>query len=80
MSTVCHVRLTDEDVKTLDQLARALGADRSKLIRRAVKAFLAEYTGEPNLHKINEDVKDLMSRMAKVETILNGLQHRDHSP
>lgn len=38
MSTVLTVRLSDEDVASLDQLSRTTGKSRSELVRDAIRA------------------------------------------
>lgn len=62
--SIVHSRLDGKDVKALDQLARAKGSSRSTEIRAAVKMYLAQYTGEP-------DINDLAKRLRELESSLN---------
>jgi len=65
--SVVHTRLDDEYIKTLDQLAKAKGTTRSKEIREAIKIYLASYTGEPNINDIQRHLRDVESRLNKIE-------------
>lgn len=65
--SVVHTRLDETYIKTLDQLATAKGSNRSEQIREAVKMYLAEYTGEPNLKNVQKQLRDVESRLNQVE-------------
>jgi len=72
--SVVQTRLDEKDIKTLDDLARIKGTSRSHEIREAVKMYLANYTGEPNIRDIEKRVRKLESKINELEARLNALQ------
>lgn len=70
--SVVHTRLDDDYIKTLDQLANAKGSTRSKEIREAIKMYLAEYTGEPNIKNLQKHLREIENRLNKVEAEVFG--------
>ena len=57
-----------QDLITLDQLAHTMGVDRSNLIRKAINAFLSEYTGEPDINSMEKRLRTLESRLNELNT------------
>jgi len=61
-------RMERQDLITLDQLAHTMGVDRSNLIRKAINAFLSEYTGEPDINSMEKRLRTLESRLNELNT------------
>jgi len=65
------IRMEEAMIKNLDQLSRAIGKDRSDLVREAVGMFMAEYTGEPDINSIEKRLRDVESRLNELNAKLH---------